>query len=245
MTKIKVGIISQARMTSTRLPGKVLKKINNKPLLWYHINRLQKSGLPIFVATTTNREDDPIVEFCLQNNLNFFRGDEANVLERFYLCAKEYDLDVIVRVTSDCPLIDGALIEEGVDRYTSRKNLDLYLSNSLSETYPRGLDFEIFSFKLLEEALKNATYSWQKEHVTPYFYNEHKAHISNEFIANKEKKNQYRITVDTTEDFQLIERLIKEFNAHKKSYSEIIQIMDVNSDLANINRHIEQKKLKE
>ncbi len=140
----KVGIVSQVRMTSTRLPGKVLLLVNNVPLLKYHTDRLRQSGFPIFLATTINPTDDVIAEFAINENLGWYRGDESHVLSRYYETAKTNGLEVIVRVTSDCPFVDGTLIKKTVDQYLQKNDDHLYLSNTVIRSYPRGLDFEIF-----------------------------------------------------------------------------------------------------
>ena len=141
---MKTGIISQARMTSTRLPEKVLKLIGGNPMLKYHTDRLKESGMPVFIATTVNKTDDPIVAFCQEENIPFYRGSENNVLSRYYECAKENKLDVIVRVTSDCPLVDGELIRKAWEDYKDSFKKYSYISNGVNRTYPRGFDFEIF-----------------------------------------------------------------------------------------------------
>lgn len=241
---MKVGIISQARMTSTRLPGKVLKEVNGIPLFKHHADRVLESGYALFVATTINATDDLIVAFCEQENIPFYRGDEAHVLSRFYECAKEYELDCIVRVTSDCPLIDGAEIKRGVDYYLQQKNPYLYLSNSLSNTIPRGFDFEIFSFELLKMAFENANSQQEIEHVTPYLYLGKDPKITKEGFAYHQKKNQYRVTLDTIEDFELIKNLIETHDASNLNIDGIVKVLDENPLLVAINAHIEQKKLK-
>ncbi len=238
----KVGIISQARMTSTRLPGKILKLVQQHPLLYFHLKRLEQSKLPIYVATTTNESDNPIAEFCMQSNIKFSRGDEQNVLSRFYECAQKFSLDVIVRVTSDCPLIDGELIGEAVNEYLKLGDVNCYYSNCLERTYPRGFDFEVFSFEMLKSASQFATTVAQKEHVTPFFYQnaENKFHLKH--FKNIKNSSSYRITVDTPEDFELVKKLIEEHHCATKNASQIISVLESNSELVSINQHIEQKK---
>src|SRR5688572_5362146 len=157
-------------MTSTRLPGKVLMKLGDNTVLEHHVARLKQTGFPVYIATTTNLSDDPIKDFCQQNNLGSFRGDEQNVLSRYYNCAAENKLDVVVRVTSDCPLIAPELIRNGIELYLKTNDPYLYLSNVLERSFPRGFDFEVFSFALLERAFKNATRPEDLEHVTPYIH---------------------------------------------------------------------------
>ena len=239
----RVGIITQARMTSSRLPGKVLKEINNIPLLQYHINRLKTVGYPIIVATTARKTDDPIVTFCKKLNYSYYRGDEENVLERYYHAAKENNLDIIVRVTSDCPLIDGNIVKDAVSEFLFKNDNMLYVSNGLSNTFPRGFDFEIFSFKLLKLAYENVILTYEKEHVTPYFYSGINPSIRTLGFPYKINRKNYRLTVDTEPDFELVSKLIVDFDAGQKSIDEIINIMDENPQLQLINSHVEQKKI--
>jgi spore coat polysaccharide biosynthesis protein SpsF len=241
---MKIGIISQARMTSTRLPGKVLKKIKDTSLLKYHIERLKFSKMSFYIATTTNVTDDPIVEFCDQEEIPYYRGDENNVLSRYYGCAKENDLDVIVRVTSDCPLIDGTLIKKTWELEKDNFEPFDYISNVIERTFPRGFDFEIFSFEYLELAYKNSDSLEDLEHVTPYIHQNKLGKTVYKSSLNKEDKSAYRVTVDTIEDFNVIKALIEQFDAHNKSYLEIIKILDQNPTIAEVNEKIKQKKLK-
>ncbi len=242
---MKIGIITQARMTSSRLPKKVLLPLGEQSVLSHHINRLQKSEVPVFIATTTNQTDDPIVEFCQQNNVPFYRGSEDHVLSRFYYCALQYELDIIVRVTSDCPLIDGPLIRKSVIKYVERNNLDVYLSNCIERTFPRGLDFEIFSFKLLKEAYEKAILKVDIEHVTPFIHQKRAKNVIFHHILNHTDKSNYRITLDTEDDYKLLQLLVEKHNAHLMNSQELINCLDKNQDLNNINKHIEQKKLGE
>ncbi len=235
----KVGIISQVRMTSTRLPGKVLLLVNNVPLLKYHTDRLRQSGYPVFLATTINPTDDVIAEFAITEDLGWYRGDENDVLSRYYETAKTNALEVIVRVTSDCPFIDGELIKQGVEQYLQKNDDRLYLSNTVIRSYPRGFDFEIFSFRLLEEAAEYAQDNFQREHVTPYI----KEHAVPEHIVNPEDASNFRITVDTPEDFELIQLLMENFEAEKLNSQGIINLLRTHPELAQINAHIEQKKV--
>ena len=234
----KTGIISQVRMTSTRLPGKVLLPVQNQPLLKYHTDRLRQSGFPVLLATTINQTDDVIADFAKSENLAFYRGDENNVLSRYYQTALANQLDVIVRVTSDCPLVDGELVGKAIRQYLQNANDNIYLSNALMRTYPRGFDFEIFSFKLLKEAFENADTNFQLEHVTPYI----KEHAQTEHIVYPEAASNFRITVDTPEDFELIKKLIEEHQADTLNHQEIITLLQNHPDLVKINAHIEQKK---
>jgi spore coat polysaccharide biosynthesis protein SpsF len=230
-------------MTSTRLPGKILMLAKHKPMLAYHIERLHESEIPIYLATTTNLADDPVVAFAGAHHITYSRGSEDNVLSRYYECAVENELDIIIRVTSDCPLIDGTLIRKGVEEYLEMNDPDLYVSNTLERTFPRGFDFEIFSFQLLEEAYQNAILDFDKEHVTPYIHQNRSGHVRLHNIANQKNAGRFRITLDTIEDFELLKQLIENYGADQLNYNQIIEILDTHPELVQINEHVEQKKV--
>lgn len=238
-----IGIISQARMTSTRLPGKVLMEVEKKSLLKYHLDRLKLSNLPLFIATTINTTDDLLEDFAVKEKINIYRGSENNVLSRYYECAQLNNLEIIIRVTSDCPLIDGILIKEAVSEYIKMGDYNLYYSNCIERTFPRGFDFEIFSFAMLEEAYKHATSTHDLEHVTPYINQNKSGKIKFKHIRNEVDRSDIRITVDTSDDFILIKKLIEEHHADGLSCKEIISLFDHNPELKKINAHVEQKKI--
>lgn len=229
-------------MTSTRLPGKVLQEIDGKSLLDYHITRLQHTGFQIIIATTINKTDDPVIEFCEKNKIKYSRGSEDNVLIRFYEAAVQNNLDIIVRVTSDCPLIDPHLIRNSIEKYLRFNNDNLYMSNVIDRTFARGFDFEIFSFSLLEDAFKNATLSRDLEHVTPYIRDNHSGLIEFHDIKQAVYNSHLRITVDTEDDFKLIKTLISDYQAQDLPYTDIEEILLAHPELVAINQHIEQKK---
>jgi len=167
---LNIGIVSQARIGSSRLPAKVLMNAGGRTLLEWHFDRLASSGYQSILATTTERLDDPLYEWACEAGVPVFRGSEDNVLLRYLDCARHFDLDVIVRVTSDCPLIDGELVAAGIRHYLAFDETRQYVTNGQHRTFPRGFDFEIFSFELLEEAYQRAVEPYEYEHVTPYFY---------------------------------------------------------------------------
>jgi spore coat polysaccharide biosynthesis protein SpsF len=235
----KAGVISQVRMTSSRLPGKVLLPAKGVPLLKYHVDRLRAFGLDVIIATTTNSTDDVIAHFAEKEDIGLYRGSEENVLSRYYEAAVKYNLDTVVRVTSDCPLIDGALVKESLERYQKMNDDSIYLSNSIIRTYPRGFDTEIFSFRLLEEGYKNAVTPFEEEHVTPYI----KSHSKHEHIIWAEDASAFRITVDTPEDYELVKMLIEQHNADTMGCGEIIRTLKQHPELVAINAHVEQKKV--
>lgn len=241
--KLKVGIISQARMTSTRLPGKVLMKAGNKTLLDHHFGRLAWSEYPVYMATTINQTDDILVSESEKRGIVVFRGDEQNVLSRFYNLANQEKLDVVVRVTSDCPLIDGHLIHKAVQDYLNWHNENIYYSNCLKRTYPRGFDFEVFSFAALNEAFHKATMAAEKEHVTPYINQNKSGHIEVKHFTNSVDCSKFRFTVDEPDDFRLMQMMIEQDQMSEMPYEKIKNIILANPEKYLSNAHVEQKKV--
>ena len=238
-----VGIVSQARMTSSRLPGKILKTVAGDPILKFHADRVRSSGYPLIVATTTNASDDSVVDFCSAEGIDVWRGDEHHVLGRYYECARHYGLDVVVRVTSDCPLVDGDFIARGIRHYLEQDDKRRYLSSGLSGTIPRGFDFEVFSMDLLEYAFRNARMPAEIEHVTPYLYARSDPQVITEPFAYREDKSRYRVTLDTEDDLRLIRTLIEDHGAHELSIDGIVALLDAHPELVAINAHVEQKEV--
>ena len=240
----RAGIISQVRMGSTRLPGKVLLPAAGRPLLDYHVARLRQSRLPIFLATTTEPADDVLATYAETNQIPYHRGSEADVLARYYGTAQEFGLDVIVRVTSDCPLVDGPLIGAAVERYLAEANPLVYRSNSIVRTFPRGLDFEIFSMQLLAEAHTIATLSYEREHVTPYI----KASpatagrvIFRDEVWTGGDFSRFRITLDTPEDYAVLRALIEQHDAANLALPDLLALLEAQPELMALNAHVEQK----
>lgn len=236
---MRLGVIIQARMGSTRLPGKVMKKICNKSVLTHLIERVKLCDLvdDIIVATTVNIEDDVIQNEALKNSVKFFRGSEQDVLSRYYYAAKENNLDVIVRVTSDCPLFDPNLLGWAIKEFASLK-YDV-VRVGVSGGFPRGLDAEVLSMKLLEEAYNKANEEYYREHVTPYIYDNYSNILS---IKSSQDYSKYRITLDTEEDFLVIYNIFNGINKDKFYYQDIIKFLNENPEIAQINSHIEQKR---
>jgi spore coat polysaccharide biosynthesis protein SpsF len=241
--KKKVVAIIQARMNSTRLPGKVLKKILNKTMLEYLIERIESSDKvdELIIATTQKKTDDLIHQFCEDNSLNCFRGSESDVLARYYHTAKYIKADYIVRICADSPLIDTYIIDELIDEFLLESSNYDYLSNTINQTYPLGMNMEIFNMRSLEEAHQNAESLYEREHVTPYIYNH-----SDEFkIMEKhldEDMSFLRLTVDQEEDFQLISYIIENLYTLNPNYrlSDIISLYKDNPSIFKINSNIKQ-----
>lgn len=241
---MKTAIIIQARMTSTRLPGKVLKSVLNKSLLEYQIERLRQCQLvdEIIVATTTNFADDPIVNLCQKLDIKIFRGPEEDVLTRYYHAALEYTVDLIVRITSDCPLIDPAIIDNILDYYNN--NAFDYVSNTLQRTYPRGMDTEVLSFNVLEQAYHEARLPEEREHVTPFIYRNPRRFSLGNFM-NPIDLSDHRWTVDTMEDLLLISNIIETAYPEKQAFTmeDILGLLELHPGWKEINSTVAQKEL--
>lgn len=233
-------LITQARTGSTRLPGKVLKEIGGKSLLQIHLDRLVncKNVSEIIVATTVNEEDNVIFDKAIEWGYSASRGSESDVLDRFYQAVKDKSADWIVRVTSDCPLIDPELVDD-VIRFAQDNNTD-YCSNGFVENFPDGQDVEVFKFSALETAWKNAVLMSEREHVTPYIRNNSDYKGESEFTAInypcESDFSKIRMTVDEIRDFELIEILINNLGT-KKSWLEYTNFI-IENNLTKLNNQI-------
>ena len=244
-----IGCIIQARMGSTRLPGKTLKLINGKiPMLKFQLNQLKFSKYieKIIIATTTFEMDDVIVDFCKKNNLQYFRGSSQDVLDRYYQCAKKNNFPVIVRITSDNPLIDPKIVDDVINSFIN-SNCD-YMSTEHPKTFPLGFAVEVFTFESLEKAWNEAKLPSEREHVTPYLIKnknlfKHCNHSYFQDISN------IRCTVDTDDDFRLIEKISRKLDKNPIHLENILELLSNEPNLLDINKHIKhngyEKSLKE
>ena len=243
---MNVIAIVQVIMGSTRLPRKVLKKIRDRSVLDYVIERLKfcEKINDIVLATTTAKKDNALEEYAVSKGVSYFRGAEQEVLSRYYKAAKKYNADVVVRITSDCPLIDSRVVDKAIRKHIENK-VD-YTTNTIKRTYPRGLDVEVFNFDVLEDSYKNADEKYQREHVTPYI-KEHpeKFKLQNIEAKGKLKRPDIRITVDTKKDFELIEKIILHFDNLNFKAKSIIDVLDEDPELLKINKYVKQEELKE
>jgi spore coat polysaccharide biosynthesis protein SpsF (cytidylyltransferase family) len=242
---MKILAITQARIGSTRLPEKILKTINGESLLEIHLKRILKSSLitKLKVATTIEPDAEKIVTVCKRLGIEVNKGSINNVLERFYETALPENPDWVVRLTSDCPLIDAVEIDR-VIKYAIDNDFD-YASNALKPTYPDGIDTEVFKFSALQKAMKEATLTSELEHVTPYIQKNSSFNGGHLFtsgcVMNDVDYSELRLTVDTLEDFQVIEKLV-ELLGSDKPWIEYVKAMEKHPDIKKINEHFRRNE---
>ena len=234
---LKNFAIIQARMSSTRLPGKVLLPLSDKPVLEHVIQRVRNCKLvdKVVVATTVHDSDDIIENWCKKNNFNYYRGSLEDVLDRFYKVASQYKAENILRITADCPVIDSGIIDEVIEKY-HEGNFDFY---GLSGEFPDGLDCSMFSFKALETAWKNSKLQSEREHVGPYIAN----HPELFAIGGYEKfKNlgHLRLTLDDPRDYQLLSTIFNKLYDLDNFFNHemIINLLNESPALLKINSEI-------
>ena len=230
---MKVLLITQARIGSTRLPGKVLLPIGEGTLLSVHLKRVQKCSTitDIVVATTFEDGVDNLISICRQNEVDYFQGSLEDVLDRFYQASKGYRPDWIVRVTSDCPLLDSRVVDQVVLK-AIKSDVD-YCANIITEDFPDGQDVEVFKFSVLESAWKEASLKSEREHVTPYIRNNSDLKGGKLFKAYDVKChsnfNSIRMTVDERADLKVIQRIIDELGANS-TWEEYAEYINKHSD---------------
>lgn len=239
-----VTAIMQARLGSTRLPGKVLLEVHGKTFLEHGFERLNLASSvdQCVIATTVEPADDKIAAFCEKKGWFYNRGSEADVLDRYYQTALKHPADIIVRVTSDCPLLDPFLIDEVVTSVKKDFPKTAYAANVLPPRhFPRGLDVEAFTFTALEKAWNEATKEAHREHVTP-FINTQPNIFPQKAVCQPDDFSAHRWTLDTQEDHNLLHKLL-EAKPNPCPWREILQLVENNPEWAKINEAIEQKKI--
>ena len=233
MVKNKFAIIIQARVNSSRLPGKIFYKIDKKNILQILLYRLKKSKevKKIIFATSIRTDDNKIVKFCKKNKIQYFRGSEKNVAKRYLLTARKFDVENIIRITSDCPLIDPYLLDKMVKLFKKKKVN--YLSNITPPTFPDGFDIEIFKTKSLEKMLNSTVSPYHKEHVTTYLRRFEKKKYN---IRNKENLSKVRLTLDYKKDLNLLRNLFSSCKSIKNyNYIKILKLIKDKPKLFNLN----------
>lgn len=237
-----VVAIVQARMTSTRLPGKIMRPIDGRPMLWYQLQRMRLARRldRIVIATTTNQTDDVVVRFCEQEGCAFWRGSEADVLQRYADAAHAFGARTIVRLTSDCPLLDPKLIDSAVEKFAG--GACDYLSNMQPPTFPYGLAVEVFTAAALEAADREATDPAEREHVTPFIY-WRPERFRLQSLTMSPDLSRHRWTVDTPEDFELVSRILGSLHASRPGFgiADVLDVLAMHPEWEKINVHVEQK----
>ena len=238
-----IGCIIQARMGSTRLPGKAMLDVeNDKTVLYFVIKQLQNCKLidKIIVATTTLEDDNKIADFSKDLGIDCFRGSSNNVLDRYYQCAKKYSVLTIVRIPSDKPLIDPEIVDNVVSVF--RNNSYDYITNFLSNpTFPSGTEVEIFSINALKKVWEKAKLPSEKEHVTPYFAN-HEDEFKITHMENSENLSHLRLAVDKIEDLKLVRKIVSKIKKRPIILKDIIDLFAKEPELVEINKNVNRKE---
>jgi spore coat polysaccharide biosynthesis protein SpsF len=229
-------------MTSTRLPGKVLLPLAGESMLARLVERLRRVHRAdgIVIATTTNSADDPIAAQCAQLGMPCHRGSEHDVLSRYADAARVYGADVVVRITSDCPLIDPALVDQVIVTY--EEGGSDYVSNMLPPTWPYGMAVEVFNAAALQQAHAAATQVAEREHVTPFIY-WHPERYRLRNVESPVNLSHHRWTVDTPEDYELVRRLFEVLYPVHPTFTQddILKVLDVHADWRSLNQYVQQK----
>jgi spore coat polysaccharide biosynthesis protein SpsF len=231
--------IVQARMSSSRLPGKVMKTVLDKSMLELQLERMAHSEYcgQIVVATSKNINDDIIEEFCNQNEIEIYRGDENDVLNRHYECALKYKADIVAKIPSDCPLIDYKIMDK-VFSYFFANQFD-YVSNLHPASYPDGNDVEVFTFSALEKANYEANKKLEREHTTPYFWENSRLFKIGNIKWDKplDYSMSHRFTLDYNEDFLFIKRVFEELYPSNRKFSlnDILELLETKPEIYEIN----------
>lgn len=236
-----IGAIIQARMGSSRLPGKVLLRVLDRPLLGHLLDRLRRSRRleTIVVATTATETDRPIRVFAEAEGVPAFAGSEEDVLDRYHAAAEEYKIDPVVRITADCPLMDPAVVDLVIERFLDGE-AD-YVSNAapLPATYPDGMDVEVFPFAALRQAWLEAVKPSDREHVTFYLWN-HPDRFKLRRVDHSPDWSAYRLTVDYPEDLRLVEAVLNHFLPRNPGFGldEIVRYLDSSPEVKALNARI-------
>lgn len=243
---LRLGTVVQARMGSTRLPGKVLLDIGGRPMLQHVLGRaaLARRVPLVILATTALPMDDPVAALGDRLGVPVVRGPEEDVLERYHLAAQRHSLDVVVRVTSDCPFLDARLIDRAVELLLEDPTL-AYVSNTLERTYPRGFDVEAIRTSALAVAAAEARTAWEREHVTPFVWRRpDRFRIAQ--ICHEEDLSSWRLTVDQAEDLALIRAVYARLADHAGPHfglEEVVQLLEREPALLELNAGVQQKVL--
>ena len=235
---MKIGAIVQGRMSSNRLPGKVLLPLAGKPVLWHVLNRLKfcKTLDVIVLATSVSKEDRKLKKVADSLDIPTFFGSLDDVLSRYYLSAKKYKLDTVVRITADCPVIDPHIVDEVVRRFI-KGGYDLY---GISGNFPDGLDTSVLSFKAIEDAYKKTKLPSDREHVGTTFFRTHKDMFKTGGYEKFKDKGNYRWTLDEPEDYEFLKKVYEALYQEGELffYQDIFKLLEKKPELMKINSFI-------
>jgi spore coat polysaccharide biosynthesis protein SpsF len=239
---MKIAAIIQARMSSNRLPGKVLKDLAGTTMLARVVERVRRCALigEVLIATSSVESDQAIVSECDRIGVGVFRGSELDVLDRYYQAARFVGSEGVVRITSDCPLIDSEVTGHTIKKFLAAQ--PDYACNTLERTFPRGLDTEVMTFATLECAWKEAKEGYQREHVTPYIY-QNPSLFKLFSVRGDADYSRHRWTVDTPEDLEFVRNVYERFKGMDFGWTDVLRLLEREPQLAEINRRVPQKTL--
>lgn len=241
---MKIVSTVEARMTSSRLPGKVLLEANGKPMLEHLVRRLKSvpSIDEIVLATTVNSNDDPLVDFAKKVGISYYRGSEEDVMARVIGAAESVSADLIVEITGDCPIIDPQIIEQSIRIY--KENKALYVGNAHVRSYPDGMDTQVFSLSTLQKSASMTQDRLDREHVTLHIRNHPEIFSTIHLVAPPEIHwPELGLTLDEKADYELLKRIIEHFGEKQSLFSctDVVRLLRNNSDWLELNKHVQRK----
>ena len=238
--KPRVVVFVQARMENTRLPGKIMRPILDKPVLLHHLPRIRRAKMvdEVVVITTTHNAEDPIAELCKRNNIPFYRGSELDLLDRHYQAAKEFQADFVVKIPSDSPLTDPKIVDEVIGLWQSNSDRYDYVSNYHPPTFPDGLDVEGSTFGALEIAWQEAQKPHEREHTFPFIWDQPtRFRIGNVTNPRGDMFLTHRWTLDYEEDFQFMKEVFEYFKDEPEfSTDDVLELLKVRPEISELNK---------
>lgn len=243
MENLNIVAIIQARRGSSRLPDKIFLDLQGKPVIYHIVDRLlpSKKINKIVIATTKKKLDDKLEDWALKNNISLFRGDENNVLSRYYKAAIKFKADIVVRVTADDPLKDYKLIDIAIEKLIDQK-ID-FVCNNNPVSFPEGLDVEVFTFETLMKCYERSSTDYQKEHVTQYIH-QNKDEFKFLNLTNNQNMSHFRWTLDTIEDYYFLSKIYKSLYNENKFFStaDVYNFINKNQKILEINNQIKRSQ---
>lgn len=237
---MKPVALIQARMGSSRLPGKILMDIEGLPMVGrvYERAALAREVKQVAILTSTGPADDPVEELCREKGWSYFRGSEDDVLDRYYQAARHFEADPVLRITGDCPLLDPGILDQAIRQYAAG-GTDYVSYEWPDATFPRGLDVEVLSFAALETSWKEATEQPDREHVTRFIYT-HQERFRLSGFENAEDLSHLRWTVDAQADLDFVRAIYRRLGVKSFDWKDVLRLIENEPELAEMNRHIVQ-----